>query len=184
MDTEQPLDNRTNKDLKKESIIRSLNPELEKSIIKALSDENLITQKNFLFNKTHFWTYAALSLVAIFSIGYFFGTNDISNPLKPNYLLVLYEDENFVPPQDVNLSIEYYDWLVSISEKGVDISGNELTMDRFSLQSPLPQTFVEQTLSGYFLFRASSSIEAIEIANSSPHTKYGGLIELREINQH
>ena len=47
-----------------------------------------------------------------------------------------------------------------------------------------PYAEVKEVVGGYFLIRASSYDVAVEIARTCPHLRYGGRIEVRQVDDH
>lgn len=47
-----------------------------------------------------------------------------------------------------------------------------------------PYAEVKEALGGFFAIKAADYDEAVEISKTCPHLKYGGWIEVREIDEH
>lgn len=108
------------------------------------------------------------------------------------YLLLLHEREGEVdqltPVQSDSVVNEYRAWAGRLSvddrlvnaEKLRDDKGRWLAPHGVVAASPINAGDV---ISGFFLIRAANYDEAIRIAKGSPHLKYGGHIEIREIER-
>lgn len=101
---------------------------------------------------------------------------------QPRYLLLLAGDT--LP--EVNLgdrSREYGEWARSVSRNGVYIRGAELApMARLigvAAESSLGRELA--TVGGYFIVEAGTEAEAVRLAESCPHVKYGGAIQVRKL---
>lgn len=108
------------------------------------------------------------------------------------YLLLLHERkgavDQFTPFQLDSVVNEYRAWAGRLSvdnqlvnaEKLRDDKGRWLAPHGVVTASPIDAGDV---ISGFFLIRAANYDEAIRIAKGSPHLKYGGHIEIREIER-
>jgi hypothetical protein len=79
---------------------------------------------------------------------------------------------------------EYRDWASSLAADGRLMGANKLTDEpgRWISGSPAGDPRTQSDVSGYFLVNASSYTEATEIAGSSPHIRYGGTFEIRQVD--
>jgi len=79
---------------------------------------------------------------------------------------------------------EYQAWAASLANEGRLVGANKLTDEpgRWISAFAAVETRTRSDVSGYFLVSASGYEEALEIARSSPHIKYGGTFEIRQID--
>lgn len=146
---------------------------------------------------------AAAAAVAIFVAGY------VAGGLRPGatppaervapapdglaqYALFLYEDETFDATRaEAALVEEYRDWALALAERGRLAVGEKLTAEGYLLDgrrgsivlAPRGVTASAGVLTGLFVIRAAGDAEALAIARSSPHLRYGGRIDVRLIEE-
>ena len=110
------------------------------------------------------------------------------------YMLLLHEsttDFADLSAEDIQQVIgEYVAWRNSVAEKGKlvggaklkDEGGKSLTMTNGALRvTDGPFAESKEVIGGYFTIFADDYDEAVAITETCPHLKYGGWIELREI---
>ena len=92
------------------------------------------------------------------------------------------EPEGTVPGE--SLVQEYRDWASSLADEGRLAGANKLTDEpgRWISGSTAGESRTRSDIQGYFLVHASSYGEALEIAGASPHIRYGGTFEIRQID--
>lgn len=73
---------------------------------------------------------------------------------------------------------EYGGWAGSLAEEGRLVAAEKLTDAPRWVGDAAPQS---SNISGFFLITAGSEAEALEIARQSPHARYGGVLEVREV---
>ncbi len=87
---------------------------------------------------------------------------------------------------------EYLAWRKEVANEGKLIGGEKLTDDggRHLAMSDGgirvtdgPYAEIKEALGGYFAIKAADYDEAIEIAKTCPHIKYGTKIEVRQIDE-
>ena len=113
-------------------------------------------------------------------------------PTRARFLLLLHEDASYqasaVPGQSDRVA-EYQAWAKELGERGQMVGGEKLqdagtvlngAQARAVTAAELPQG-KPGGLAGYFVIAAKDSSEALAIARSCPHLKYGGTIVLRPI---
>ncbi len=176
MDNQNQLEQRFLSELKSSLTEKSKKIELEISVINLLKKEGLI--RNLSPRNISWYSVAALVLLS-FVAGYFFSTNRFEQPISSNYMLLLYENTLFNPSTNYDLTQEYSDWLTIISKQGIEIYGEKLSKKSLFLSTKPDISDLE--LAGFFIFKASSHEQALEIATSMPHINYGGIVELKEI---
>ena len=113
------------------------------------------------------------------------------------YMLLLHESTD--QPDDISAeeiqSIigEYVAWRNEIAEQDRLIGGQKLTDEggrHLKAENGTirvtdgPYAEVKEALGGYFAIKAANYDEAVEISKTCPHLKFGGWIELREIDEH
>lgn len=112
----------------------------------------------------------------------------------PNYMLLLHEqpsDFSQYSAEDMQAVIaEYVAWRHSIESQGKfvhaeklkDEGGKHLSMTDSGLRvTDGPYAEAAEVIGGYFAISADSYDDAVTLAADCPHLKYGGRIELREI---
>jgi hypothetical protein len=112
----------------------------------------------------------------------------------PNYLLLLHEkpsDFSGLSADAIQAVIaEYVAWSQKIAGKGKlvggqklkDEGGKRLTGYREEFRSTDgPFAEAKEVIGGIFTIDAGSYDEAVEISKDCPHLKYGGWIEVREV---
>lgn len=119
---------------------------------------------------------AAAAALLLFAGGFLAGASRTREPVtspgtSPRFVLLLHETTATTStgiPRDV-LVDEYRQWARSVSAGGNAIRGERLKAEP------------GHTLSGFFVLEAPSLDAARAIAASCPHLKYGGRIDVREI---
>ena len=111
------------------------------------------------------------------------------------YLILLHEqpsDFSDVSPDEIQTIIaEYTAWRDGLIAKGKhvgsqklkDEGGKNLRVRNGALEVvDGPYAEAKEVVGGYFVVEAASYDEAVELSQDCPHLKYGGRIELREID--
>ena len=110
-----------------------------------------------------------------------------SSPAAPageRYLLLLREDASFdrggSPAERV---AEYRDWAAGLRRQGRLELGEELAGEGVLLPdgSAAPADGGPGKVAGFFVIRAETPAQAASIADSCPHLRHGGRVELRRI---
>jgi len=112
----------------------------------------------------------------------------------PNYILVLHEqpaDFSQMSPDAIQAVIaEYVAWSQKIEAAGKYVGDQKLKDDGGKRLSGFngdfrvtdgPYAEAKEVIGGFFTISADSYDEAVDISKDCPHLKYGGRIELREI---
>ncbi len=115
----------------------------------------------------------------------------------PGYMLLLHSQTNGredLSAEEIQAVIEeYIAWKDQIEAQDRLLGGDKLTNEGGKHIRPSdgeirvtdgPYAEVKEALGGYFAIKANDYDEAVEISKTCPHLKYGGWIELREIDQH
>jgi hypothetical protein len=105
------------------------------------------------------------------------------------FVLFLYGGE--AEGDEASKVVEYGRWARTIRESKRMITGEKLKEGGQLLRKVEGQLQIREAksldgqnmLGGYFLIEAESYDDALKVAASCPHLKYGGLIELRQIDQ-
>lgn len=98
--------------------------------------------------------------------------------------LLLVRGEEQAPVAGDSLVREYSAWAESLASAGRLVGANKLTDEpgHWIANSAAGESRTRSDVSGYFLVSATSYDEAIEIAQTSPHIRYGGTFEIREVD--
>lgn len=168
---------------------------LEARIISALEARGLIQ----MTQAPQMWTLprlagafaAALVFLALgFGLGKWPGGKSAPQRHHNMFVLFLYDSPE-MPPDDMSKVAEYSGWARQIGMSKRLISGEKLKNGGRLLRQVRGQLEIREVseaaepsvLGGYFLIEAENYADALKVAASCPHLKYGGLIELREIDQ-
>jgi hypothetical protein len=112
----------------------------------------------------------------------------------PQYMLLLRDAGSFpadLSPEEIQAIIQrYIGWRNKVAAGGRRITGHKLKdregrLLRGGAGSPVatdgPYAEAKEVIGGLFAIKADDYEKAVEIARECPHLKYGGRIELREI---
>ena len=113
-----------------------------------------------------------------------------------SFLLLLHRPANRAPisadpARYTQASREYMAWADRMREEGRYKGGNKLTDDGGKIvraaaervattDGPYPES--KEVVGGYFMITARDYAEACRLAESCPHLRYGGNIEIRQID--
>jgi hypothetical protein len=173
---------------------------LEERIVEALKRSDRIRS-----SKTRWWSVlpkiglAATASLLLFTLGLMAGIWWISAETKksemPEFMLVLRsspeQSQDISRDEVLTMVKEYSAWAREIEQRGLLLGGEKLkqearllrTIDgRMAVSENLPDS-KENAIEGYFLIQAKDYKQAITIAQGCPHLKYGGSIEIRQIDQ-
>lgn len=96
------------------------------------------------------------------------------------YMLALYDGPGFqAAPAGGSRAAEYGDWARMHGEGAAAVIGGEELGPPAAVLGPAGAG--DPTLAGYFLVRAPSQNEAVAVARTSPHIRYGGTIVVRRV---
>lgn len=128
---------------------------------------------------------AAGLVTAALIAGFLAGRANLASPSGgPRYLLLLYEDSTYRDDRPTRAIVgEYARWADSLRRHGALELGEKLADARVVLRG---ETSTQMTrgpggATGLFILRAGTLDEARAIAQTSPHLRYGGHVELRAI---
>lgn len=127
----------------------------------------------------------AALLAAALVLGFVAGRANVSSPGgDARYLLLLYEDSRYRDDRPVAEIVgEYARWADSLRRRGALVLGEKLASATVTLhrEGATESTGDPGLATGFFIVRAESDGQARAIAETSPHLRYGGRIELRAI---
>jgi hypothetical protein len=146
---------------------------------------------------------------AVFAIGFLTGNRNVeatkteeapaqvaSAPAaseENQYMLLMFtrgEDASDEPMTDANYEAivdEYRQWAVDRASEGRLVDAHKLASDARVMTTSGGDIAVassldpERVLGGYFLIKAGSLEEAVELSKTHPHLKYGGEVEIRPL---
>lgn len=113
------------------------------------------------------------------------------------YMLMLLDNPSdyaaMTPQQMQNLVKEYGQWAGQMGKEGKLVGGEKLADEGGKVitgkgskavvtDGPFAET--KEVLGGFFIINAASYDEAVAIARSSPHAKYGCATHVRRIDEH
>lgn len=112
------------------------------------------------------------------------------------FMLFLHEDlgqfDNRSEAEMMKVIGEYSAWAKSLHEKDQHAGGEKLTDDPGKVMrnrngkigvTDGPYAETKELIGGYFAIKAANYDEACRIAESCPHLKYGGRIEVRMVHE-
>lgn len=168
---------------------------LEERIVGALKDKGLmrLTQSFRVWTLPRLVGAFATGVVLLafgFGVGKWQSRPSLPASTQPMFIMLLYE-ANGVSEHEADKVIEYTAWARTIAQSNHLLGGEKLQYDgrlmrriAGGLEVRGVSTHGEgEQIAGYFLIQAADYDEAEKIAASCPHLKYGGLIELRQIDQ-
>lgn len=172
--------------------------ELETRVVRALESRDLLRQRPApVPSSTPRWVALAAGLAAAFLLGRMSapspeadGTTPV--PLQPaQYALVLYETDDFDRgPGEARARYDAYSrWVAEARARGQFITGEDLSVDGYSLSPSGSEILVDATaatspgavLSGVFLVTAPDDEGALELARALPHLRYGGRVAVQRV---
>lgn len=158
---------------------------LEKNIISQLETKGLIKSRtSFKIVPLLQWAATiALAIACFFGGKYYQQQNTkVMTSIEPakGYILLLHEDNRFQPGEPLAMFQEYGQWLQNTAQKGVKITGQELKVESVLVSNEgVQDQNTERRTTGYFLIEAPNLAEALKVAETNPHVKYGGIVELK-----
>ena len=111
-------------------------------------------------------------------------TTSSPEALSPRFALLLLEDSTFQGTSSVghdSLVAEYATWAGNLARAGKLVLGEELGDRAWPLGMAEPAATPAQVITGLFVLSVATEAEALAIARSCPHLRYGGGIVLRPI---
>ena len=124
---------------------------------------------------------AAASIVAGFTAGLLMPHHErASTPHGREFILFVHDTPSMQTDGNEPRRIEEYrNWAQQLRARGTMEAGDKLTDDITAIG---PASGNSSTIGGFFRIVARDRAEAERVARSCPHLKYGGWIELREID--
>jgi hypothetical protein len=158
-------------------------PELERRVVSAVREAGGIRRRP---SAGRFAAWAAAAVV-IFSLGVVTGrawpegAGRTATP--PTRWMLLLGGDVSPSPDGASRAGEYGAWLRDLQTRGIGVSGAELDSGGRVLAGaggaepmrPLAET------GGYFIIEATTEAEAVKLAETCPHRKYGGSIVVRRL---
>lgn len=143
------------------------------------------------------WTAAAAAVALVFTSGFFAGKGtpampEVTPPAddRPQYILFVRESASVLEGRPVEQLVrEYGDWARALGARGDLVDAWKLTDDGRTVDPSSGQVQVSAfglemgMIGGLFIVRAANYDAAVAIAESSPHVRYGGTMEVRAIDQ-
>jgi hypothetical protein len=167
-------------------------PHLFTKITEVMKNEGHLRSPKPLLNLTPGGVLTALAFAAgLICLGFFVGKTQpaeqqqVAASGKAKFVLLVHNDDT--PAEDPMQQVkEYGDWLAGISAERF-ANGEHLHPNGWVLTKNGSESKTEfpgrNEVGGYFLFEADSDEEAVKIAQTCPHLKYNGTLELRQIYQ-
>lgn len=176
----------------------TLPPELEGRVVAGLRGQGLLHAPRGVSRSP--FVRAALATaagVALFFAGWLAASSQKSAPApvphaQPTYALLLRPGPDYhegTAADEQQRVKEYGAWARELHKKGQLISGEKLGDDaRTLIAREGTVAFLEKPIGdqgpvqGFFLIRAASLAQALDIAGECPHLRHGGVIEVRAID--
>jgi len=170
---------------------------LEKRVVNALKESHLIRPSAGGWQRPGIRVGVAIAAsLALFFLGVAAGRREAApgaDQQLPEFLLVLRRSAQEPPDrssEEMQRVKEYSAWAKRIRQEGLLVSGEKLKDEARVLNAINGQAIASETqagvkenaIAGYFLIRARDYRHAETIAGSCPHLKYGGTIEIRQID--
>ena len=162
--------------------------DLEKRVIAKLTEQGEInkTARPISWMKS---IAAALALLISSLLAFYAGKYSVllsgQSDSAIAYMLLLKEDDGYISGDAEERFSEYALWMIGTADKGVSIDGQELSPESALVESGNKITHLSENqtdrVTGYFIIKTPSLDQAIDIANSCPHVKYGGKIDIKKI---
>lgn len=159
---------------------------LEDQVVQTLRSRGAFGSKPSVMAE-HPWLWAAAAVLLI-AIGFGAGRMTQKQPVTavPNFVFLLHEGAGWqVPTSDSDEAgrvNEYRAWVRNLRDRGRVIDGTKLEDQIRTLAANENQTGSHDApVAGFFTVRARDLDDAMSIARTCPHLRYGGQIEVRRI---
>ena len=175
-------------------------PFLEERVIETLKRAKLLRPSR------SFWRMSApqigLAVAAsllFFMLGTLAGAKWLARPEQkttaPLFMLVLRSAPEQSPPRSsdevMQRVMEYGNWARQLRQQGVHVDGERLRSEARILRESEGRAVVSENrsdtntnaIAGYFFIGAPDYEHAVKIAEGCPHLKYGGSIEVRQVDR-
>lgn len=161
---------------------------LEQKIVDQLVEKGEIKRENHMHLVLKRLAVAAV-LILLFGLGFYAGKFAVlfqgHSDIPVAYMLLLHEDSDFIPGDPDERFSEYAQWMFGTAQRGIPINGQEMAPEASYVLSPNQYVDVpsdqESKITGYFVVSTTSIEQAVEVAQTCPHVKYGGKIEVKKI---
>ena len=173
---------------------------LEERVVQSLKQSGLLRpdRKHWRLSAPRIGMAVAASLL-FFVLGGAAAMKWLSSPPQktnaPEFMLVLRQtpeqSKHGSAEEELRIAKEYGNWARQLTEQGVLADGEKLkdearilsVVDGRPVASASPVDQNRMGIAGYFLIKAQDYEQAIKVAESCPHLKYGGMIEVRQIDR-
>lgn len=170
---------------------------LEQQVVRTLRQSQLIRSPWFAWRSHLVMTGLAVAASAVLiAVGVVFGAwwKSASPAVQnlPQFVLVLRNSQRELPTRSVEDEMqrvkEYSLWARNMNsvvdgEKLTDDARTLNVIDGRSVISEMEADAKKTAIAGYFLIKANDYQQAITIAETCPHLKYGGTVEIRQIER-
>ncbi len=182
MNGQDDLDPREARSLEELRRDASPSPDLEARVLDKLGDEGLVRRRGRI-GPVLAW--AAL-LAGVFVAGILVGDRR-GGPADrmdgDRYVFLLLESPRYRSPETAEAErarvSEYADWAGELAGTGRFVEGEKLDDALQRLGEPAAAD--AEVVAGFFVIEAGSMQEALRIARTTPHLRYGGSVEVRRI---
>jgi hypothetical protein len=179
-----------------DSLARAKQPPayLEELVIASLEGSGLLGVRPPWRQRTPRVLVQVAAALLLFVLGALVGAKwwtESSESNMPQFMLALKTDAGSSrsrTPEEIRSRVaEYSHWARELRQLGVLVDGEKLKQEARVLgevhkpQSPEGEN--QKTFSGYFLISARDYDDAVRIASGCPHLRYGGTIEVRQIDR-
>ncbi len=178
-----------------EKLKTNINPpdSLEGKVLMKLKSMNLLpTNKlkgqSYVFRISYSFALLLIGLAIGYSLNGDERTSAASAKNKSQYILLLYQDAKLKGDEKERIHV-YGSWAYEYGAKKVLVAGERLEETGKIISMPgetvsvvnIKSIYDPRVTSGYFIIEAENYDEAVKVALTCPHIKYGGNIEIREI---
>ena len=174
-------------------------PQVERRTLEALREHQLIRQSRFArYQRPLLIGFATAACLAFFSLGFVIGgrwrSTTTTPPSQPEFLLLIRSSAHEKPTTSTDDEIrrikEYSAWGRTLAQQGLLRDAEKLKDEGQTLNLVQDQLVVKSSppnidpdaIGGFFLIQARDYQQAISIARECPHLKYGGAVEIRQID--
>lgn len=160
------------------------NPEAERRTVEELRRTGYLDPRRKFGRLSRAMLQIAAGVILLLG-GMWLGRQSSSETDSPRFALFLLEDSTFQGTRSVghdSLVAEYSAWAGNLAQQGKLVLGEELGNQAWPLgRSGGTGRDMAQTITGFFVLTARGEAEALAIARSCPHLRYGGGIVVRPI---
>lgn len=167
-------------------------PDLEARTVAHLAARGLLVRRRTSRGRT---LLAAAAGLLVFFAGAMTGSRLVTDRSHPGgdeaagtrFALLLYQSPGEIglaPEVEASRVAEYLAWARSLAAEGRAVTGEKLDDLRHLVAPPSPPAGAATAgtpVAGFFIVTAASLDEALGVARTCPHLKYGGTIEVRTI---